>query len=419
MMGRKSGQIGMLMVDVGSMIPICIESGLVDGNAMAADGSYLPSNVFRNSWVDIELEVEKSMQSYLNRLDEELAEQPGFKKPPAQIVKKSYTISTTDPDCGYINHGNKCGIGYLMEATVDCKHGILTGVRSRCVRCQPKRKPSGSAAFGASDTIRCSNETDRFGSGYDTGAVHRGLELLGITGYIPTIQFSNAPEKYGFFYAQQEDAFVCPEGKLLRYHKLYCNKSTGKYLRNYQTAEQDCQFCPRRSSCLDKISTRRRILASSCYPAFFRGHARVGTPKYLSMMQLRKIWAEGSFSVMKREHCLSKIRKRGISAAIEECLLSAMALNLKRMAKATFFAIIFFLTEAEFEILNFGLAFVNRSLILPYQPPLINTMLIPLRYESGKACRLLCTDNKPLRLFQFTFHLGFGRKLCSFPILRT
>lgn len=128
MMGRKSGQIGMLMVDVGSMIPICIESGLVDGNAMAADGSYLPSNVFRNSWVDIELEVEKSMQSYLNRLDEELAEQPGFKKPPAQIVKKSYTISTTDPDCGYINHGNKCGIGYLMEATVDCKHGILTGV---------------------------------------------------------------------------------------------------------------------------------------------------------------------------------------------------------------------------------------------------------------------------------------------------
>jgi len=67
-------------------------------------------------------------RAYLDRLDEELAEQPGFKKPPAQIVKKSYTISTTDPDCGYINHGNKCGIGYLMEATVDCKHGILTGV---------------------------------------------------------------------------------------------------------------------------------------------------------------------------------------------------------------------------------------------------------------------------------------------------
>lgn len=27
--------------------------------------------------------------------------------------------------------------------------------------------------------------------GYDTGAVHRGLELLGITRYIPAIRFSN------------------------------------------------------------------------------------------------------------------------------------------------------------------------------------------------------------------------------------
>ena len=52
------------------------------------------------------------------------------------------------------------------------------------------------------------------------------------------------------------------------------------------------------------------------------------------MMKKRKIWAEGSFAVMKREHNLLKIRKRGILAATEECLLSAMALKLKRMAKA-------------------------------------------------------------------------------------
>ena len=47
------------------------------------------------------------------------------------------------------------------------------------------------------------------------------------------------------------------------------------------------------------------------------------------MMRLRKIWAEGSFSVLKREHCLSKIRKRGIPAVTEECLLSAMALTMQ------------------------------------------------------------------------------------------
>ena len=54
------------------------------------------------------------------------------------------------------------------------------------------------------------------------------------------------------------------------------------------------------------------------------------------MMRKRKIWAEGSFAAMKREHNLLKIRKRGILAANEECLLSAMALNLKRRVKVIF-----------------------------------------------------------------------------------
>ncbi|RGF72682.1 hypothetical protein DWZ38_14505 [Ruminococcus sp. AF31-8BH] len=51
-------------------------------------------------------------------------------------------------------------------------------------------------------------------------------------------------------------------------------------------------------------------------------------------MRLRKIWAEGTFAVLKREHKLNKIQKRGLQKAIEECLLSVTALNLKRLVKA-------------------------------------------------------------------------------------
>ena len=101
---------------------------------MAADGSYIPANVSRESWINVEIEVEQSMQSYLDSLDEELSNQPGFKKPPTKIVRKCRTTSQTDPDSGYINHGSKRGIGYLMEATVDCKHGIL----HRWIRCKRK-----------------------------------------------------------------------------------------------------------------------------------------------------------------------------------------------------------------------------------------------------------------------------------------
>ena len=245
--------------------------------------------------------------------------------------KAFYEIVKQCIDSGYINHGSKRGIGYLMEATVDCKHGILTGVDVY----PANEKESLLVLRHLERQINLGIPMSRLAldRGYETGAVHRGLELLGITGYIPAIQFSDPPEKYGSSYDPQLDAFICPEGVPLTYHRLNCSKSTGKYLRCYQVEGDVCMHCPKRPSCFDKAGIRRRVLASSCYPAFFRGHQRVGTPEYLAMMRLRKIWAEGSFSVLKREHCISRIRKRGILAATEECLLAAMALNLKRMAK--------------------------------------------------------------------------------------
>ncbi len=328
---RKWQQSSLFQKAFYEIVKQCIDSGLIDGEAMAADGSYIPANVSRESWINVEIEVEQSMQSYLDSLDEELSNQPGFKKPPTKIVRKCRTTSQTDPDSGYINHGSKRGIGYLMEATVDCKHGILTGVDVYSAN----EKESVLILRHLERQINLGIPMSRLAldRGYETGAVHRGLELLGITGYIPAIQFSNPPEKYGFSFDPQLDAFICPEGVSLTYHRLNCSKSTGKYLRCYQVEGDACMRCPKRPGCFDKAGTRRRVLASSCYPAFFRGHQRVGTPEYLSMMRLRKIWAEGSFSVLKREHCISKIRKRGILAATEECLLAAMALNLKRMAK--------------------------------------------------------------------------------------
>lgn len=310
----------------------CVKSGLVDGKELAADGTYLPANVSKDSWIDTEVETELSMQSYLDCLDEELSKQPGFKRPPTKTIRKRRTTSKTDPDSGCINHGKKSGIGYLMETTVDCKYGIITGVDVYPANEKESLLVLRHLERQIQNGVPMQNiALDR---GYDTGAVHRGLELLGITGYIPAVQFSNSPEKYGFYYLPQEDAFCCPEGAKLVYQRLNCSQTTGKYLRCYQVQGDTCRRCKQNSTCFKQTGIRRRILGSSCYPAFYRGHERIGSDTYWHMMRLRKIWAEGSFSVLKREHCLSKVRKRGIPAVTEECLLSAMALNLKRMVKA-------------------------------------------------------------------------------------
>lgn len=160
------------------------------------------------------MKVQQSMLSYLDDLDQELAAQPGFKKPPTRTVTNEITISTTDPECGYIHHGDKRGMGYLMEETVDCKHGIVTGIdvfptnekESILVLRRLKRQQK---------LLGLSMEKVALDRGYDTGAVHRGLELLGITGYILTIHFPNNPSKYGFSYCPQKDTFICPMGRCL------------------------------------------------------------------------------------------------------------------------------------------------------------------------------------------------------------
>ena len=58
-----------------------------------------------------------------------------------------------------------------------------------------------------------------------------------------------------------------------------------------------------------------------------------GTPGYYEALRLRKTYCEGNFSHQKTEHNLRRLRKRGLGKAHEHCLLSATALNLKRMVK--------------------------------------------------------------------------------------
>jgi Transposase and inactivated derivatives len=162
------------------IVRACIEKDLIDGEKMVADGSFVPSNVSRSSWIDVERNVTKSMQSYLNVLDDELASQPGFKKPPERTVVQKHVTSSTDPDSGYICQPAKKGIGYLLESTVDTKHGIVTGIdvypanereSLKILRHLEKQQKGLDIQF----------KNIALDRGYDTGAVHRGLELLPVS----------------------------------------------------------------------------------------------------------------------------------------------------------------------------------------------------------------------------------------------
>ena len=69
--------------------------------------------------------------------------------------------------------------------------------------------------------------------GYDIGAVHRGLELLGIQGYTAIREYQNNAMKKGFYYEEETDCFVCGQGEYLAFQKLIYKKSTQNYYRFY------------------------------------------------------------------------------------------------------------------------------------------------------------------------------------------
>lgn len=84
----------------------------------------------------------------------------------------------------------------------------------------------------------------------------------------------------------------------------------------------------------NKLNKEIRIRYGILIISIYRNIKNVGTGDYLRVIRLRKIWAEETFAVLNREHKLNKIQKKGLQKAIEECLLSATALNLKRLVKA-------------------------------------------------------------------------------------
>jgi len=101
----------------------CIDKGIVTGENMVADGSYIPGNVSPTSKIEVVETIEKSITHYLDEIDMELASLKGYKEPEVVKIEKMKLTSSNDLDCGYIHQKSKKGLGYLCETTVDTKTG--------------------------------------------------------------------------------------------------------------------------------------------------------------------------------------------------------------------------------------------------------------------------------------------------------
>jgi transposase len=331
------------------ILSICIEDGLVDGKLILTDSTHVKANASKKS--EIKIQAEKEAAAYWDRLDryeemerERLLAENKIKPPrsrretkkQAEIVSKR--ISTTDPDAGRLNRpGKPEGMHYLNHQSIDAKNGIIV-----------------DAAVTAGNVADCIPYLERIeyvkeildieavavDSGYDTSLIHKELDELGITIFTPEKNTSDSSKtefrRPDFIYDEINDTFICPNGIKLMLNRLQRNESSVTY--EYKASTSDCKGCQYQDKCLAPSQKCRRLQVNIFEKIVKNHHSRDGSPEYKDALKKRSIWSGGTFAAQKRGHNLKQVLRRGHKAAETHCLLSATAMNLKRMIKCKYYA---------------------------------------------------------------------------------
>jgi len=328
------------------ILAMCMERGLVDGKLILTDSTHIRANASRKS--EVKVVVKKEAASYLKRLDKyetaerEKLEREGKIKPKRTYHKKivkpelvKRTVSTTDPEAGYLNRpGKPQGMHYLDHQSIDTKNGVIVDVAVT-----PGNINDATPYLDRIDYMRegigLPIKAVGVDSGYDIALVHQELSESNIEIYTPendeevwsTVEF----KREVFQYITEDDVYICPAGNRLTLKQLIrIDNSIG---REYHSMECDCNTCHLREKCLTPNQKLRRLFVNIFDAAFRQSHEKDGTPEHKKVLDLRQVWCEGTFAAQKARHNLRFLYRRGLEAAEAHCLMSAMAINLKRMAK--------------------------------------------------------------------------------------
>ncbi len=305
----------------------CMEAGLVKGEHMSVDGSFIQANADHHSRVPREqlaevAKVNHRVREYLAELERENPVEPP--------VPQQEKVSTTDPDSTYATKGGPARLGYYDNYLVDNASCVIVGVQA-----SPARLSQESVA--ARDMIERYRE--RYGSlpqtlaadtTYGNGELLQWLDDRGIDAYIRVKENPNGPtDLYGidqFTYVPEENGYLCPEGKLLKYVGVNKRNRTHVY---YSTVKR-CRDCPQKIHCTR--GKYRTLAIHTCEPARQRAYALAKTPAFaISQRARRKV--EALFAELKNYIGLRRLRLRRMRFVREQFYLAAAAQNLKRLVR--------------------------------------------------------------------------------------
>ena len=306
----------------------CREAGLVEGEHLSVDGSFIPANASRSSRIPREqltevAHVKRTVREYLADLEQE--------NPVEEPAPQQEQVSTTDPDSTYATKGDRpAELGYFNNYLIDNRSCVIVGVQATAARLSQESAAAREMITRAAERRGRFPQSVAADTTYGNGELLAWLEERGITPYI-RVKESPAPKTnlYGiekFTYVAETNSYECPEGKQLTY--LGVNPLNRNHI--YRATRKRCRECAQKSQCT--TGHYRQIAIHVHEPARQRARERAAVPAFArAQRQRRKV--EALFAELKNQIGLRRVRLRRMKHVREQFFLAATAQNLKRLAR--------------------------------------------------------------------------------------
>lgn len=133
-----------------------------------------------------------------------------------------------------------------------------------------------------------------------------------------------------YTYNKDSDQWFCDFGNYTVEKKKEIRRSDGREFWRYKFDKNGCQNCPNKDQCF-KSGKSNVLKISVNTPEFYEYNQRAKTQEFLEKYKERSCqeWKNGE---MKRFHGLSRARGYGLRSMSLQSKLTALAVNLKRIA---------------------------------------------------------------------------------------
>ena len=169
-------------------------------------------------------------------------------------------------------------------------------------------------------------------TGYSSGENYAFLEAEGLESFIPPHgTYKGGPE--GFLYHKEKDYYVCPQGKVIPFKKVFLDYRTKTKKKEYRSSSKICKDCPIALQCLGKSAKEKKFSVTFYREAYERNNTRINSKRGRNMKTKRQSTVEPVFGTLTQFMGLRKINTIGIQRANKVMHLSAMAYNLKKYLK--------------------------------------------------------------------------------------